>query len=141
MTVSLAREASARDHVGRGVWLVLLLGLTPHPARRCGEQVRQHKCVFVLYLVLYVVLMAGSLPAAAFLLRTDFRLAGSLVTPMTSPAVFGSFLSQTTGRPKRNADIRNEAEPLALASLSTEGVAVVLGAYKIALRHGLNGAV
>lgn len=142
MTVLRSAEASERDQVGRAVGVVLLLGIALIHLLDGVNQVDEHTYVFVLYLLL----MAGSLAVAAFLLRTDSRLAWSLVTLIAGLTLLGFILSRTTGLPDLDDDIGNWTEPLGLASLFTEGVAVLLGLYKMATtprieRGGLTAAV
>jgi hypothetical protein len=142
MGVLRSAEASERDQVGRGVGVVLLLGIALVHLLDAVNQFAEHKYVFVLYLLL----MAGSLAVAAFLLRTDSRLAWSLVTLIGGLTLLGFVLSRTTGLPNFNDDIGNWAEQLGLASLFTEGAAVLLGLYKLATtprieRGGLIAAV
>jgi hypothetical protein len=128
MNVLRSAEASERDQVGRGVGVVLLLGIALIHLLDAVNQFEEHKYVFVLYMLL----MAGSLAVATFLLRTDSRLAWSLLTTIAGLTLLGFILSRTTGLPSFDDDIGNWTEPLGLASLFTEGVAVLLGLYKIA---------
>jgi asparagine N-glycosylation enzyme membrane subunit Stt3 len=142
MAVLRSAEASERDQVGRGVGVVLLLGIALVHLLDAVDQFDEHKYVFVLYMLL----MAGSLAVGAFLLRTDSRLAWALVTLIAGLTLLGFVLSRTTGLPNFEDDIGNWAEPLGLASLFTEGVAVVLGLYKMATtppieRGGLTAAI
>jgi hypothetical protein len=123
-----AIEATERDQVGRAVGVVLLLGVALIHLLDAVDQVHEHTYVFVLYLLL----MAGSLFVAAILLRTDSKLAWSLVTLAAGLTLLGFVLSRTSGLPNFRDDIGNWTEPLGLASIFTEGAAVVLGAYKIA---------
>jgi len=142
MTALRSAEASERDQVGRAVGVVLLLGIALIHLLDAVDQFHEHTYVFVLYLLL----MAGSLAVAAFLLRTDSRLAWSLVTLIAGLTLLGFILSRTTGLPNFDDDIGNWTEPLGLASLFTEGVALLLGLYKVATtprieRGGLTAAV
>jgi hypothetical protein len=142
MTALRSAEPSERDQVGRAVGVVLLLGIALIHLFDAVDQFHEHTYVFVLYLLL----MAGSLAVAAFLLRTDSRLAWSLVTLIAGLTLLGFILSRTTGLPNFDDDIGNWTEPLGLASLFTEGVALLLGLYKVATtprieRGGLTAAV
>jgi hypothetical protein len=142
MRVLRSAEATERDQVGRAVGVVLLLGIALIHLLDAVNQFHEHKYIFVLYLLL----MAGSLAVAAFLLRTDSRLAWSLVTLIAGLTLLGFVLSRTTGLPNFDDDIGNWTEPLGLASLFAEGVAVLLGLYKMATtprieRGGLTAAV
>jgi hypothetical protein len=137
-----ATEATERDQVGRGVGVVLLLGIALIHLLDAVSEVHEHMYVFVLYLLL----MTGSLLIAAILLRTDSKSAWSLVTLVAGLTLLGFVLSRTSGLPNFRDDIGNWTEPLGLASMFTEGVAVVLGAYKIVTtprieRGGLTAAV
>jgi hypothetical protein len=142
MGVLRSAEASERDQVGRGVGVVLLLGVALIHLLDAVNQFDEHKYVFVLY----VLLMAGSLAVAAFLLRTDSRAAWSLVALIAGLTLVGFILSRTTGLPNFDDDVGNWAEPLGVASLFTEGSAVILGLYKLATtprieRGGLTAAI
>jgi hypothetical protein len=142
MKVLRSAEASERDQVGRAVGVVLLLGIALIHLLDSLGKFDEAKYVFVLYLLL----MAGSLVVAAFLLRTDSRLAWTLVTLISGLTLLGFILSRTTGLPNFDADIGVWAEPLGLASLFTEGAALLLGLYKIATtprieRGGLTAAI
>jgi len=142
MNTLRAAEASERDQVGRGVGVVLLLGIALIHLLDAVNQVHEHVYVFVLY----IVLMAVSLFVAAFLLRTDSRSAWSFVTLAAGVTLLGFILSRSTGLPSFRDDIGNWTEPLGLASMFTEGVAVSLGIYKVATtprieRGGLTAAV
>jgi hypothetical protein len=122
--------------------VVLLLGIALIHLLDAIPKFEEAKYVFVLYLLL----MAGSLLVGAFLLRTDSRLAWTLVTLIAGLTLLGYILSRTTGLPNFKDDIGNWSEPLGLASLFTEGVAVLLGLYKLATtprieRGGLTAAV
>ena len=127
MTVLRSAEATERDQVGRGIGVVLLLGIALIHLLDAVDQFHEHAYVFVLYLLL----MAGSLVVSAFLLRTDSRLAWTLVTLIAGLTLVGFILSRSTGLPNFDDDIGNWTEPLGLASLFTEGVAVLLGLYKL----------
>ncbi|MDP9233120.1 MAG: hypothetical protein M3P01_01025 [Actinomycetota bacterium] len=142
MSVLRPAEASERDQVGRAVGVVLLLGVALIHLLDAVDQYHEHKYVFVLY----VLLMVGSLAVAVFLLRTDSRLAWSLVTLIAGLTLLGFILSRTTGLPNFDDDIGNWTEPLGLASVFTEGVALLLGLYKLITtprieRGGLTAAV
>lgn len=142
MRVLRSAEATERDQVGRAVGVVLLLGIALIHLVDSIAKYDESKYVFVLYLLL----MAGSLLVGAFLLRTDSRLAWSLVTLIAGLTLLGFVLSRTTGLPKFKDDIGNWSEPLGLASMFAEGVAVLLGLYKLATtprieRGGLTAAV
>jgi hypothetical protein len=142
MRVLRSAEATERDQVGRAVGVVLLLGIALIHLLDAIPKFEEAKYVFVLYLLL----MAGSLLVGAFLLRTDSRLAWTLVTLIAGLTLLGYILSRTTGLPNFKDDIGNWSEPLGLASLFTEGVAVLLGLYKLATtprieRGGLTAAV
>lgn len=142
MAVLRAEEASARDQVGRAVGVMLLLGIALIHLIDALNQYAEHKYVFVLYMLL----MAGSLAVSMFLLRTDSRLAWILVTLIAGLTLIGFVLSRTTGLPNFDDDIGNWIEPLGVSSLFVEGVAVLLGVYKLATtprieRGGLTAAV
>jgi hypothetical protein len=142
MRVLRSAEATERDQVGRAVGVVLLLGIALIHLLDAIPKFEEAKYVFVLYLLL----MAGSLLVGAFLLRTDSRLAWTLVTLIAGLTLLGYILSRTTGLPNFKDDIGNWSEPLGLASLFTEGVAVLLGLYKLATtprieRGGLTAAL
>jgi hypothetical protein len=124
MAVLRSAEASERDQVGRGVGVVLLLGIGLVHLLDAVDQFDEHKYVFVLYLLL----MAGSLAVGAFLLRTDSRLAWALVTLIAGLTLVGFVLSRTSGLPNFEDDIGNWAEPLGMASLFVEGAVVALSA-------------
>jgi hypothetical protein len=120
----------------------LLLGIALIHLLDAVSQVHEHVYIFVLYLVL----MAASVFVAAILLRTDSLSAWSLLTLAAGLTLLGFVLSRTTGLPSFSDDIGNWTEPLGLASIFTEGVAVLLGAYKIATtprieQGGLSAAV
>jgi len=137
-----ASQASERDQVGRGVGVVLLLGIALIHFVDAANQIHEQKYVFALY----VLLMGGSLLVAAVLLRTDSRLAWSLVTLTAALTLLGFVLSRSTGLPNFRDEIGNWTEPLGLASIFTEGVTVLLGVYKVATtprieRGGLTTAV
>jgi hypothetical protein len=85
------------------VGVVLLLGIALVHLLDAVNQFDEHKYVFVLYLLL----MAGSLAVGAFLLRTDSRLAWSLVTLIAGLTLLGFVLSRTTGLPNFDDDIGN----------------------------------
>jgi hypothetical protein len=82
--------------------------------------------------VLYVALIAGSLVAAAILLRRDHRGTWAAVVALNTGAIAAYALSRTTGLPLSNGDIGNWGEPLGMAALFVEGVLVVLGASSVA---------
>jgi hypothetical protein len=128
MAVLRAAEATERDQVGRAVGVLLLLGIALIHLLDAIAKFHEAKYVFVLYLLL----MAGALLVSAFLLRTDSRSAWTLVTLIAGLTLIGFVLSRTTGLPNFKDDVGNWTEPLGVASLFVEGVAVLLGLYKIA---------
>jgi hypothetical protein len=81
---------------------------------------------------LYLALMAGSLVAAAILLRRDHRGTWAAVVALNAGAIVAYSLSRTTGLPLSSGDIGNWSEPLGMAALFVEGVLVVLGASSLA---------
>jgi len=137
-----AAEAAQRDQVGRAVGVVLLLGIALIHLLDAINQLHEHVYVFVLYLLLMVATVAVS----AFLLRTDSRLAWSLVALVAGLTLLAFVLSRTSGLPNFDDDIGNWTEPLGLASLFVEGAAVLLGLYKVSTtprieRGGLTPAI
>jgi hypothetical protein len=128
MPVLRAAEAAERDQVGRALGVVLLLGIALIHLLDAIAKFHEAKYVFVLYLLL----MAGTLVVSAFLLRTDSRLAWTLVTLVAGLTLIAFVVSRTAGLPNFKDDIGNWSEPLGLASLFVEGVAVLLGLYKVA---------
>jgi len=83
---------------------------------------------------LYLALIAGSLAAAAALVRADDRRAwlAALVLPAGAFAAF--VWSRTIGLPGGADDIGNWWEPLGLASLFVEGALVALSAAVLSTR-------
>jgi hypothetical protein len=83
---------------------------------------------------LYLALIAGSLAAAAALVRADDRRAwlAALVLPAGAFAAF--VWSRTIGLPGGADDIGNWWEPLGLASLFAEGALVALSAAVLSTR-------
>jgi len=123
-----AAQAAQRDQVGRATGVGLLLGIALIHLLDGVNQYHEHKAIFGLY----VLLMGGTLLVAAFLLRTDSRLAWALVTLMAGLTFLAFVISRTTGFPGFKDDVGNWTESLGLASLFVEGVAVLLGLYKVA---------
>jgi hypothetical protein len=122
-----AAEAIERDQVGRGVGVVLLLGIALIHLIDGVGQLHEHVYVFVLFMLL----MAGTMVVSMVLLRTDSRSAWSLVALMAGLTFLGFVISRTTGLPNFKDDVGNWLEPLGLASLFVEGAAVLLGLYKV----------
>lgn len=130
MTEDRGQEASTRDHrltarsvavVGLGA--VALIHLLDAPSKFQETS----------YLGgLYVALIAGSLLAAAILLRRDHRGTWAAVVALNTGAIAAYALSRTTGLPLSSGDIGNWSEPLGMAALFVEGVLVVLGASSLA---------
>lgn len=127
MATMHAAQAAQRDQVGRAIGVVLLLSIALIHLLDGVDQYHEHKAIFGLY----VLLMAGTLLVAGVLLRTDSRLAWGLVTMMAGLTFLAFVISRTTGFPGFKDDIGSWTEPLGLASLFVEGVAVLLGLYKV----------
>jgi hypothetical protein len=90
---------------------------------------------------LYVALIAGSLAAAAILLRRDHRGAWAAVVALQTGAIVAYSLSRTTGLPLASGDIGNWSEPLGVAALFAEGLLVVLGATSLLKRDPVAASV
>ncbi|HCO04026.1 MAG TPA: hypothetical protein DIT48_11825 [Actinobacteria bacterium] len=121
-------QAAPRDQVGRAVGIVLLLGVALIHLLDAVAKFQETRYVFWLY----IALMLASLVVAVVLLRTDSRLAWTLVVLASGATIVGFILSRTTGLPGAKDDIGNWAEPLGMASLFVEGAAFLLGLYKVA---------
>jgi di/tricarboxylate transporter len=128
MSVLRTTEAMERDQVGRGVGIILLLGIALIHLLDAVDKASEQTYIFVLYLLL----MAGCLAVAAFLLRTDSRSAWTLLTLIAGLTLIAFVLSRTTGLPGFDDEVGAWNEPLGMASLFTEGVALLLGLYKLA---------
>jgi hypothetical protein len=135
------REAAERDQVGRAIGIGLLISIALFHLLDGVSQFHKHPFVFALY----VALMAGTLAVALLLLRTDSRLAWGLVALMAGLTFTAFTLSRTTGLPNFHDDVGNWTDPLGLSSLFVEGLATLLGLYKVAttprIRHGTRGLV
>jgi len=81
--------------------------------------------------VVYLVLIAGCLLAAAMLLRRDARLAWALTVTFSGATFAAYVLSRTVGLPSARDDIGNWTEPLGLAALFTEALLVVVAVYAL----------
>ena len=77
---------------------------------------------------LYVALIAGSLAAAAALLRRSDPRAWAAAGLLSAGAFVAFVASRTVGLPQGADDIGNWWEPLGLASLFVEGLVVTLSA-------------
>ena len=122
-----AAQAAQRDQVGRATGVALLLSIALIHLLDGVDQVHEHVAIFGLY----ILLMAGTLLVAGALLRTDSRFAWTLVALMAGLTFLAFVISRTTGFPGFTEDIGNWTEPLGLASLFVEGIAVILGLYKV----------
>ena len=77
---------------------------------------------------LYVALIAGSMAAAAALVRSDDARAWAAAAALSAGAIAAFVISRTVGLPQGADDIGNWTEPLGLASLFVEGSLVALSA-------------
>ena len=80
---------------------------------------------------LYMGLIAGTIGAAALLLRKDSRLAWAAAAAIAGATIVAYVLSRTTGLPGSTDDIGNWSEPLGTASLFVEGGVLLLAIYKL----------
>ena len=81
--------------------------------------------------VSYVILILGSLWAAAVLIRKDSRLAWIVGGGLAFLTIIGYVLSRTTGLPTASDDIGNWLEPLGAASLFVEGWTVLVTVWAL----------
>lgn len=72
----------------------------------------------------YIVLIVGLLVATARLVRSDERSSWTLGGSLAALTLLGYAVNRTVGMPDATGDIGNWLEPLGLASLFVEGVAV-----------------
>ena len=85
---------------------------------------------------LYVALIAGSMAAAAALVRSDDARAWAAAAALSAGAIAAFVISRTVGLPQGADDIGNWTEPLGLASLFVEGSLVALSALVLRERVG-----
>ena len=85
---------------------------------------------------LYVALIAGSMAAAAALVRSDDARAWAAAAALSAGAIAAFVISRTVGLPQGADDIGNWTEPLGLASLFVEGSLVALSAMVLRERVG-----
>jgi hypothetical protein len=116
-----------RDQVGRAVGIVGLAAIALIHLLDAVSKYGETRYIFILYMVL----MASTLTAAAVLLRVDSRSAWSLAVVATAATLIAYVLSRTTGLPQASQDIGNWSDSLGLASVFVEGCTLLLGAYKL----------
>jgi hypothetical protein len=116
-----------RDQVGRAVGIVGLAGIALIHLLGADSKYRVTRYIFLLY----IVLMASTLTAAAVLLRVDSRLPWSLAVVATAATLTAYVLSRTTGLPQASQDIGSWSDSIGLASLFVEGCTLFLGVYKL----------
>ena len=126
-------QAAPRDQVGRAVGIVLLLGVALIHLLDAVAKFHETRYVFWLY----IALMLASLVVAVVLLRTDSRLAWTLVVLASGATIVGFILSRTTGLPGAKDDIGNWAQPLGMASLFVEGTVIAVAVHSLADRARL----
>ena len=86
---------------------------------------------------LYVALIAGSMAAAAALVRSDDARAWAAAAALSAGAIAAFVISRTVGLPQGADDIGNWTEPLGLASLFVEGSLVALSCAMLASLSGV----
>jgi hypothetical protein len=122
-------HASIQDILVRGVAVVGLAGIAL--IHLLDSISKFHETPYMGWM--YVGLMAGSLGAAALLIRSGSRLGWAASAALAASAIVGYVVSRTTGLPQANGDIGNWTEPLGLASLFVEGCVVALSLWGASL--------
>ncbi len=123
----IQNDLVVRDQVGRAVGIVGLAGIALIHLLDAVPKYGETRYIFFLY----IVLMVGTLTAAAVLLRVDSRLAWSLAVMATVATLAAYVLSRTTGLAQASQDIGNWSDSLGLASVFVEGCTLLLGVYKL----------
>ncbi|MCU1375503.1 MAG: hypothetical protein JWO68_2789 [Actinomycetia bacterium] len=88
----------------------------------------------------YLLLIGGSLVAAAMLVHTDSRKAWLAAAALALVTIAGYAVNRTIGMPSATDDIGNWLEPLGLASLFIEAVTAAVSVYALADRRVLGAA-
>jgi hypothetical protein len=84
--------------------------------------------------IAYLGLIASTIVVTELLVRTDAAVTYLMTAGLAAGPMIGFVLTRTTGLPGATDDIGNWSEPLGLASLFTEAMAVVLCAGALASR-------
>jgi hypothetical protein len=117
----------ADDQVARGVGIVGLASVALIHLVDSSGKLAEIPYVFWLYMAL----IAGTMGAAALLLRRDSRLAWAGAAAMAAATIVAYVLSRTTGLPGASDDIGNWSEPLGMASVFVESGVLLLAIYKL----------
>ena len=123
---SAAAPTAAADHTARGVGVVGLAGIALIHVIDSSGKLSEAQYMFWLSMAL----IAGTLGAAAMLLRRDARLAWAAAAAMSGATIVAYVLSRTTGLPGFAGDIGNWAEPIGTASLFVESGVFLLAAHR-----------
>lgn len=116
-----------RDQVGRAVGIVGLASIGLVHLIDSSAKFSETRYIFALY----VLLMIGTLVAAAVLLRWDSRRAWALAAVITACTLLAFVISRTVGLPQSSGDVGNWTEPLEFTSMYVEGLVLVLSVYKL----------
>ena len=90
--------------------------------------------------ILFIGAIVASLALAAILTRTSDQRTWSAAGALPALILLGYLLTRTSGLPGATSDVGEWTEPLALASLVTEGLLVCLTAGVLVTRHEPSGS-